>query len=116
MATSTISMDESNKKTTFSLTLPEGWTISNNYSYRLGNLVFIGGVLAKTESSTLKRFAFPDCIPNEYKPLSRIDFACNNNTSDTVLHGIISGRLIDFYRNETTPLVSIGFSVIYSVV
>lgn len=116
MATGPIKMDESNKKTTFSLDLPNGYTMSVNHSYRLGNLVFIGGVIELPQATTAKRVQLSSVIPSAYASLYRIDFAANNNGSDSAMHCILNGRTIDFYRPDTESMTQIAFSVVYPLI
>ena len=116
MASGTMKMDESYKKTTFSLNLPSGYSVIDGHAFQLGNLVFIGGVISLPSAVTLKRIQLNNIIPSAYVSPYRIDFAANNNSSDEVLHGIIQGTSLNFYRPDTSNIQAIGFSVIYPLI
>lgn len=116
MASGLMKMDESYKKTTFSLDLPSGYSLANGHAFRLGNLVYIGGVLNLPSAVTAKRVQLTNIIPSAYASPYRIDFAANNNASDEVMHGILQGTNLDFYRPDTSSMQTIGFSVSYPVI
>ena len=119
MASGTMKMDESYKKTTFSLNLPSGYSLEQGHSYKLGNLVFIGGIISLPSATTAKRVTLSSCVPVEFRTTDRIDFAANDNSADYAIHGIMAGSNtgnIDFYRPDTYSLQKIAFSVVYPVI
>lgn len=119
MASGTMKMDESYKKTTFSLNLPSGYSFEQSHSYQLGNLVFIGGVFTLPSETTLKRITISNCVPDGFRCVDRIDFAGYDNSSDEPIHGIIVAAntgTIDFYRSSTSSLKKIAFAVVYPVI
>ena len=102
--------------TSYSLSLPSGWSSDFVVCKKVGKTVFISGLLIASTAQTVKMISFPNIIPEEIRCPNRIGFAAFDNNADTPLHSFIQGRTITFYRPETTSLTKIEFSLVYSLI
>lgn len=101
---------------TYSFSLPSGWSVNYQTCKKVGKQVFLSGLLISSTGKTDKNFAFPNMVPQEIASPARVAFAGFDNAKDTPLHGIIQGRDVTFYRPETTSLLAIEFSVTYTII
>ena len=100
----------------YSLSLPSGWSSEYVVCKKVGKTVFISCMLVASTAQTVKSFAFNNIIPEDIYCPNRIAFAAFDNSTDTSLHGILQGRTMTLYRQETTSLTRIEFNLVYSLI
>ena len=101
----------------FTVTLPSGYSWNQVKARKTSQgLVYISGRLDISTASQSKEINLGIAIPEGCRPQgSLVAFAAFNNTTDRILHGLIttSGNL-QFYRQETENLSTIVFTVMYT--
>ena len=103
-------------KTNITLSIPSGWTISSNKSYKIGGFVYITCLLTANADVTGKTLDFGIVIPSGARPAIHHDFAAFNFSTNEQMWGVIDqdGRL-GIYRTLTSALRKIQFSAMYPI-